>query len=138
MPDVATAKEAKKFHEDVPAETPDLFLNCASFLDRGMKNGLSRIFNPPWSGQKFADSAVLSLGRVRQMIRDSGQDILLVVDGCVTRDNIAAVAAMRVDIIITGSAVFDGKALRENATFMLATVAEVDKRLERPAKDTHC
>ncbi|MHC4363413.1 MAG: 3-hydroxy-5-phosphonooxypentane-2,4-dione thiolase LsrF, partial [Planctomycetota bacterium] len=46
MPDVDSAKEAKKFYEDVPMETPGFFLKGAGSLDWGMKNRLSRIFNP--------------------------------------------------------------------------------------------
>ena len=37
-------------------------------------------------------------------------------------DNIADVAAMEVDLIVTGSAVFDGKAAEANARFMLEAV----------------
>jgi putative autoinducer-2 (AI-2) aldolase len=46
MPDVDSAKEAKKFYENVPMETPGFFLKGAGSLDWGMKNRLSRIFNP--------------------------------------------------------------------------------------------
>jgi pentose-5-phosphate-3-epimerase len=41
------------------------------------------------------------------------------VDGGVTRDNIAQVAKMGADLIVTGSAVFDGKSPLDNARFML-------------------
>jgi pentose-5-phosphate-3-epimerase len=53
------------------------------------------------------------------MIAGSGRNILLGVDGGITRDNIADVAALGVDSIVTGSAVFDGKAAEANAKFML-------------------
>jgi putative autoinducer-2 (AI-2) aldolase len=46
MPDIDVATQAKKFYEDVPMETPGFFLKGASALDWGMKNRLSRIFNP--------------------------------------------------------------------------------------------
>ncbi len=46
MPDIDVATQAKKFYEDVPTETPGFFLKGASALDWGMKNRLSRIFNP--------------------------------------------------------------------------------------------
>jgi ribulose-phosphate 3-epimerase len=78
--------------------------------------------NPGWSGQKFIPSNRLRLEQLRQMIRDTGKDILVGVDGGVTRDNIAEVARMDVDIIVTGIAVFDGKAPLENARFMLSAV----------------
>lgn len=46
MADTDASKEAKKFYEDVPAETPGFFLKGSGSLDWGMKNRLSRIFNP--------------------------------------------------------------------------------------------
>ncbi len=46
MPDIDSTKKAKQFHEDVPMETPGFFLKGAGALDWGMKNRLSRIFNP--------------------------------------------------------------------------------------------
>jgi len=46
MPDIDAVKQEKKFYEDVPMETPGFFLKGASALDWGMKNRLSRIFNP--------------------------------------------------------------------------------------------
>ena len=62
------------------------------------------------------------------MIADSGQEIMLGVDGGITRDNIAEVAAMGVDLIVTGSAVFDGKAPEANARFMLEAVKKGDRQ----------
>ena len=46
MPDIDSTKKAKQFYEDVPMETPGFFLKGAGALDWGMKNRLSRIFNP--------------------------------------------------------------------------------------------
>jgi putative autoinducer-2 (AI-2) aldolase len=46
MPDIDSDKKAKQFYEDVPMETPGFFLKGAGALDWGMKNRLSRIFNP--------------------------------------------------------------------------------------------
>ncbi|MHC4459844.1 MAG: 3-hydroxy-5-phosphonooxypentane-2,4-dione thiolase [Planctomycetota bacterium] len=46
MPDIDAVKEAKKFYEDVPMKIPGFFLKGAGALDWGMKNRLSRIFNP--------------------------------------------------------------------------------------------
>lgn len=44
MPEVD--KEGKKFFRDVPMETQGFFLKGSNALDWGMKNRLSRIFNP--------------------------------------------------------------------------------------------
>jgi len=46
MADPVGMKEAKKFYEDVPMKTEGFFLKGACALDWGMKNRLSRIFNP--------------------------------------------------------------------------------------------
>jgi ribulose-phosphate 3-epimerase len=64
------------------------------------------------------------------MIAESGRQILLGVDGGITRDNIAEVAALGVDMIVTGSAVFDGKAAEANAKFMLEAVEKGVRRQE--------
>ena len=78
--------------------------------------------NPGWSGQKFIPSTLARLERAKRMITDSGHEILLGVDGGITRDNIAALAARGLDLIVTGSAVFDGKAPEVNVRFMLEAV----------------
>ena len=46
------------------------------------------------------------------MIKDSDRNIILGVDGGITRENISEIAATGADLIVTGSAVFDGKARR--------------------------
>jgi len=46
MPDADGIKEAKMFHCDMPQETQGFFLKGSNSLDWGMKNRLSRIFNP--------------------------------------------------------------------------------------------
>jgi ribulose-phosphate 3-epimerase len=58
------------------------------------------------------------------MIADSARDIILCVDGGITKENIAEVAATGVDLIVAGSAVFDGKTPEANARFMLEAVAK--------------
>jgi ribulose-phosphate 3-epimerase len=75
--------------------------------------------NPGWGGQSFTPAIEARVRRVRERIDASGRSVLLGVDGAVTKANIAAVAALGPDIIVTGSAIFDGKAPQENAQFML-------------------
>ncbi len=84
--------------------------------------------NPGWSGQKFIPSTQGRLSRLRQMLGEVKKDILVGVDGGITRDNIAEVARMDVDIIVTGSAVFDGKIPLENAKFMINTVNDATRK----------
>src|SRR5271167_3570711 len=53
--------------------------------------------NPGWSGQKFIPSTVARIEKAKRMITGSRHEILLGVDGGITRDNIADVAGMGVD-----------------------------------------
>ena len=46
MPEADSAKGEKKYYEDIPMNTEGFFLKGAGSLDWGMKNRLSRIFNP--------------------------------------------------------------------------------------------
>ncbi len=84
--------------------------------------------DPGWGGQAFIPSTERRLERARSMIEASGRRILLGVDGGVTRDNVGRIAGMGVDLIVSGSAIFDGRAAAENATAMLDLV-----RASRPA-----
>ena len=60
---------------------------------------------------------------MRCLVADAGRDILVGMDGGITRANVAEVARLGPDLIVTGSAVFDGKAPAQNARAMLAAVA---------------
>lgn len=75
--------------------------------------------NPGWAGQRFIPATRARMARLRQM---TGGKVLLGVDGGITRDNVAEVARMGADIIVTGSAVFDGKLPLENARFMVDAI----------------
>ncbi len=46
MADLDDVKDSKQFHVDVPQETEGFFLKGSNCYDWGMKNRLSRIFNP--------------------------------------------------------------------------------------------
>ena len=75
--------------------------------------------NPGWGGQAFLPSTAARLARVRELVTASGRPILVGVDGGVTKANIAAVGALGADIVVTGSAVFDGTPeVEANAAFM--------------------
>lgn len=83
--------------------------------------------NPGWSGQKFISSTEVRLRQLINMIREADKDILIGVDGGITRDNIGDAARMGADIIVTGSAVFDGRTPLENARFMVNALKNAAK-----------
>jgi len=84
--------------------------------------------NPGWRGQKYSASTPRRIARLRRMIEDSGKDIILCVDGGITKENVAEVAATGADLIVAGSAVFDGKNAEANAPFMLEAIAKAARK----------
>jgi len=83
--------------------------------------------NPGWSGQKFAESTPARMEKLLEMLRGAKTDAIVAVDGGVTKGNIEDVARIAADVIVTGSAVFDGKDAEKNARYMLEAVARAHK-----------
>lgn len=79
--------------------------------------------NPGWGGQRFAPNTQRRLAAVRDLIDRSGRSVMLGVDGGVTRENVGSIAAMGVDVIVAGSAVFDGGDAASNLRHLRAAVA---------------
>lgn len=79
--------------------------------------------DPGWGGQKFGSPTPERVAELQALIASSGRDILIGVDGGVTKANIGEVAATGADLIVTGSAVFDGVDPDGNARFMLQALA---------------
>ena len=62
--------------------------------------------NPGFGGQSFIPHVLDKIRRVREMIDTSGREIRLEIDGGITVDNVAEVAAAGVDTFVSGSAIF--------------------------------
>lgn len=62
--------------------------------------------NPGYGGQAFIDSALPKIASIRDMIGD--RDIDLEVDGGVSPDNAGAVVAAGANVLVAGTAVFNG------------------------------
>jgi ribulose-phosphate 3-epimerase len=67
--------------------------------------------NPGAPGQGFIPETKARLARLKALVKKSQRDILVGVDGGVTRENIAEIAALGPDIIVAGTAVFKGDPL---------------------------
>jgi len=78
--------------------------------------------NPGWGGQRFIPATIDRIGRARRLLEAAGRRILLGVDGAITKENIRRLTGTGVDLVVTGSAVFDGKTPTENARYMLAAL----------------
>lgn len=77
--------------------------------------------NPGWAGQRFPRGTQRRLDAVNELIGRSGRNVMVGVDGGITQGNARAVAAMGVDLIVTGSAVFDGGDVVANLRHVQAT-----------------
>jgi len=64
--------------------------------------------NPGFGGQRFIDSMLAKIARLRRMIDETGRTIELEVDGGVTADNAGQVIAAGADVLVAGSAAFAG------------------------------
>ena len=64
--------------------------------------------NPGFGGQRFIESSLGKIARLRKMIDATGRDIDLEVDGGVTPENAGRVIAAGADVLVAGSAAFAG------------------------------
>jgi ribulose-phosphate 3-epimerase len=63
--------------------------------------------NPGFGGQRFIPGVIDKVREVKALIDASGRDIRLEVDGGITAQNIAEVAAAGADMFVAGSAIFN-------------------------------
>jgi ribulose-phosphate 3-epimerase len=85
--------------------------------------------NPGFGGQKFIESALDKVRRVRKAIDDSGLSVRLEVDGGVKTANIGKIAAAGADTFVAGSAIFGSS---DYAATISAMRAEIAKGSGRP------
>jgi ribulose-phosphate 3-epimerase len=76
--------------------------------------------NPGWGRQSFIPSSEARIAEVRRLVE--GRTIVIAIDGGITKANVQRVASLGVDLIVAGSAVYDGKAPAQNARAMLESV----------------
>ncbi|MNS80935.1 Ribulose-phosphate 3-epimerase [compost metagenome] len=80
--------------------------------------------NPGFGGQRFIPATLPKIAAVRELIRASGRDIRLSVDGGIDTQTAPRVVAAGADVLVAGSAIFGGSgdlaanisALRASAT----------------------
>ncbi len=74
--------------------------------------------NPGFPGQKLSANTSQRVESIRRLIAESGRQILLCVDGGISRDTIAQVWAMNPDIVVSGSAIFENGTIDKNLDSM--------------------
>ena len=62
--------------------------------------------NPGFGGQKFIETSIDKVRRIREMIEQRGLDTRIEIDGGIDVDNIASVVAAGAEIIVAGSEIF--------------------------------
>lgn len=75
--------------------------------------------NPGFGGQSYIPYTDRKIKELRKMIDDRGLKTLIEIDGGVKKDNIARIAACGADVLVAGSAVYNGDAAA-NVKDMLA------------------
>jgi ribulose-phosphate 3-epimerase len=78
--------------------------------------------NPGWPGQSPAANTPRRIAAVREIIAASGLQIRVGVDGGVTARSAAEVASWGADIVVSGSAIFDGRDPAASLAQMLAAL----------------
>ena len=79
--------------------------------------------NPGFAGQKFIPATLGKLRKARAIIRASGRDIRLEIDGGVKVDNIAEIFRAGADTFVAGSAIFGAKDYAQTIAAMRAEIA---------------
>lgn len=82
--------------------------------------------NPGFGGQSFIPGTLGKLQEVRRLIDASGQSIRLEVDGGVTVNNIASIAAAGADTFVAGSAIFNTDNYADTIAQMRAEIAKAN------------
>lgn len=84
--------------------------------------------NPGFGGQMFIPATLDKLAAARDIIKKSGLPIRLEIDGGVTVDNIADIAAAGADMFVAGSAIFNSPDYAATIQAMRDKLAKVNKR----------
>jgi len=82
--------------------------------------------NPGFPKQRFIEATVGRFHQLKNMTEALPQKPMLGIDGGITRDNIGMAGRLGADIIVTGSAVFEGGRIKENFASMQQSLNEVD------------
>jgi ribulose-phosphate 3-epimerase len=89
--------------------------------------------NPGWSGQAPAANTARRIAAARELTAAAAHPVLVGVDGGVSLANAAEVAGWGADVVVSGSAIFDGKDAPGNLAAMLAALGAPPAAPAEPA-----
>lgn len=98
----AGAEPSLAVHPDIPVETVE------KYLDR-VAGVLMMTVRPGFGGQKFLHEAVPKIAVVKRLVEEGGFSAEIEVDGGVNLHTVDGAVAAGADILVAGSAIFDGK-----------------------------
>jgi len=78
--------------------------------------------NPGFPKQRFIEATADRFNGLKTMIKKMPGSPLLGIDGGITRDTIAIAGSLGADIIVSGSAVFEGGRIQENFASMMQVI----------------
>lgn len=88
------------------ALNPSTSLEAVKYLLDDLDMVLVMTINPGFGGQSLLPSMIAKIRELKAMIRSSGKEILINVDGGVSPKNAGELVAAGADILVAGSAVF--------------------------------
>jgi ribulose-phosphate 3-epimerase len=84
--------------------------------------------DPGWPGQPPAASTRRRVAAVRNLAAEAGRPVMVGVDGGVTMANAAEIAGWGADVVVSGSAIYDGRDPAGNLDRMLARLSMTPER----------
>ncbi len=85
-----------------PATSPE----CLRYLYNYIDMILVMSVNPGFGGQEFIPETIKKLNDVRKLVKMSGRDIDIEVDGGITLENVKSIVDAGANVIVSGSSVF--------------------------------
>lgn len=86
---------------------PSTSLDALKWILEDLDFVLIMSVNPGFGGQKFIESALDKIRKLRDMINDQGLNTLIQVDGGVNSRTITDISAAGADVFVAGSAIFN-------------------------------
>jgi ribulose-phosphate 3-epimerase len=84
--------------------------------------------DPGWPGQPPAANTRRRVAAVRHLAAEAGRPVMVGVDGGVTMANAAEIAGWGADVVVSGSAIYDGRDPAGNLDRMLARLSMTPER----------
>ena len=100
------AKPGVVLNPSTPLTAIEWVLDCVDYV-------LIMSVNPGFGGQKFIPNSMQKISKLRQMILDRKESVLIQVDGGVNLKTIREISEAGVDVFVAGSAIFDSDDYQE-------------------------